>query len=88
MLGEGETGYQDPRCQKYKARLNIDESRRGTETPIRPLYAPVADPLWNFIWMLQTSVVANKWHPIEIDYVHRPQWNMKPTLAMWPRHKR
>jgi hypothetical protein len=55
------------KVKKWKARLNIDESRMKKGVHFKETYTPVAS--WNLIRMLLTLTAVHDWHTKQLNYV-------------------
>jgi hypothetical protein len=69
------------KIKKWKARLNIDDSRMEKGLHYDQTYSPVAS--WNSIRMLLTLTAVHGWHTIQLDYVAAfPQAPVEKDLYM------
>ena len=55
------------KIKRWKARINVDGSRRTKGVHYDKLYAPVAS--WNAIHLLLTMILLHNWNTKQIDYV-------------------
>ena len=71
------------KLKKWKARLNIYESRTTKGVHYNQMYAPVES--WNLIRMLLTQTALHRWHTKQLDCVLAfPQAPVKRVLpAVW-----
>ena len=67
MVDEGKLHIKTQDVYKWKAQLNIDNSRMVHKRDYDQTYDPVAS--WDIIRLLLILVLVHSWHTIQLDYV-------------------